>query len=82
MPARRVLAALLLASRADALSTASVLRKISPLHVDRYEREGVVVVRGLVDADAVELLRREVDGAVAVDTVAMPRYTTGARVDL
>ena len=56
MPARRVLAALLLASRADALSTASVLRKISPLHVDRYEREGVVVVRGLVDADAVELL--------------------------
>ncbi|KAH8054400.1 hypothetical protein JL721_10524 [Aureococcus anophagefferens] len=65
MLARRVLAALLLASRADALSTASVLRKISPLHVDRYEREGVVVVRGLVDADVVELLRREVDGAVA-----------------
>ena len=65
MLARRVLAALLLASRADALSTASVLRKISPLHVDRYEREGVVVVRGLIDADAVELLRREVDGAVA-----------------
>jgi len=27
-------------------------------------------------------LGREVDGAVAVDAVAVPRYTTGARVDL
>jgi hypothetical protein len=27
-------------------------------------------------------LGREVAGAVAVDAVAMPRYTTGARVDL
>ena len=27
-------------------------------------------------------LGREVGGAVAVDAVAMPRYTTGARVDL
>ena len=27
-------------------------------------------------------LGREVDGAAAVDTVAVPRYTTGARVDL
>ena len=27
-------------------------------------------------------LGREVDGGAAVDTVALPRYTTGARVDL
>ena len=55
----------LLIGSSDALSAASVLRKVSPLHVDRYERDGVVVVRGLVDADGVEALRREVAEAVA-----------------
>ena len=42
-----------------------VAKRISAAHVDKYRRDGVVVIRGVADAATVELLRRAVADCVA-----------------
>ena len=42
-----------------------VAKRISAAHVDKYRRDGVVVIRGVADAATVELLRRAVAACVA-----------------
>ena len=42
-----------------------VAKRISAAHVDKYRRDGVVVIRGVADAATVELLRQAVAACVA-----------------
>lgn len=42
-----------------------VAKRISAAHVDKYRRDGVVVIRGVADAATVELLRRAVADCVS-----------------
>ena len=42
-----------------------VAKRISAAHVDKYRRDGVVVIRGVADAATVELLRRAVAECIA-----------------
>ena len=42
-----------------------VAKRISAAHVDKYRRDGVVVIRGVADAATVEVLRRAVADCVA-----------------
>ena len=42
-----------------------VAKRISAAHVDKYRRDGVVVIRGVADAATVELLRQAVADCIA-----------------